>query len=191
MSLLKRCFLLFLCVCITTVSAAWREPVRTSHGMVASTERIASQIGVDVMKRGGNAVDAAVAVAFALAVVYPVAGNLGGGGFMMIRRSDGTATAIDYRETAPAAATRDMYVGPDGELIKGEGSSTLGYRAAGVPGTVAGLALALKQYGSGKLTWSELIDPARRLAVDGFVVTHRTEKRLEDRQAILSPFADS
>jgi len=157
--------------------------------MVASTERIASQIGVDVMKRGGNAVDAAVGVAFALAVVYPSAGNLGGGGFRMIRRSDGTAIA--YRETAPAAATRDMYVGPDGELIKGEGSSILGYRASGVPGTVAGMALALKKYGSGKLTWSELIEPARRLAVNGFVVTHRTEKRLEDHQAILSPFADS
>jgi gamma-glutamyltranspeptidase/glutathione hydrolase len=84
-----------------------------------------------------------------------------------------------------------MYVGPDGELIKGEGSSTLGYRAAGVPGTVAGMAFALKKYGSGKLTWSELIEPARRLAIDGFVVTHRTEKRLEDYQAILSLFADS
>jgi len=139
---------------MTTADAAWREPVRARHGMVASTERTASQIGVDVMKRGGNAVDAAVAVAFALAVVYPAAGNLGGGGFMMIRRSDGTATAIDYREMAPVAATRDMYVGPDGELIKGEGSSTLGYRAAGVPGTVAGLALALKQYGSGNMCFA-------------------------------------
>jgi gamma-glutamyltranspeptidase/glutathione hydrolase len=188
---MKRFCLLFLCVCMTTGYAAWREPVRAPHGMVASTERIASQIGVDVMKRGGNAVDAAVAVAFALAVVYPSAGNLGGGGFMMIRRSDGTATAIDYRETAPAAATRDMYVGPDGELIKGEGSSILGYRASGVPGTVAGMAFALKKYGSGKLTWSELIEPARRLAVNGFVVTHRTEKRLEDYQAVLSRFADS
>jgi gamma-glutamyltranspeptidase / glutathione hydrolase len=188
---MKRFFLLFLCVCMTTADAAWREPVRAPHGVVASTERIASQIGVDIMKRGGNAVDAAVAVAFALAVVYPSAGNLGGGGFMMIRRSDGTATAIDYRETAPAAATRDMYVGSDGELIKGEGSSILGYRASGVPGTVAGMAFALKKYGSGKLTWSELIEPARRLAVDGFVVTHRTEKRLEDYQAILSRFADS
>ncbi|PYJ38286.1 MAG: gamma-glutamyltransferase [Verrucomicrobia bacterium] len=191
MSLLKRFFLLFLCVCVITVDAAWREPVRASHGMVASTERIASQIGVDVMKRGGNAVDAAVAVAFALAVVYPVAGNLGGGGFMMIRRSDGTATAIDYRETAPATATRDMYIRPDGELIKGEGSSLLGYRASGVPGTVAGMAFALRKYGSGKLTWSELIEPARKLAVDGFVVTHRTEKGLEKDQTILSPFADS
>jgi gamma-glutamyltranspeptidase / glutathione hydrolase len=191
MRLLKRFVLLFLCICVATANAAWREPVRAPHGMVASTERIASQIGVDVMKRGGNAVDAAVAVAFALAVVYPSAGNLGGGGFIMIRRSNGTATAIDYREMAPAAATRDMYVGSDGELIKGEGSSTLGYRASGVPGTVAGMAFALKKYGSGKLTWSELIEPARKLAVHGFVVTHRTEKRLQDHQDILSPFADS
>jgi gamma-glutamyltranspeptidase/glutathione hydrolase len=84
-----------------------------------------------------------------------------------------------------------MYVGSDGELIKGEGSSILGYRASGVPGTVAGMAFALKKYGSGKLTWSELIEPARRLAVNGFVVTHRTEKRLEDYQPILSRFADS
>jgi gamma-glutamyltranspeptidase / glutathione hydrolase len=188
---MKRLFLLFLCVCMITADAAWREPVRARNGMVASAERIASQIGVDVMKRGGNAVDAAVAVAFALAVVFPVAGNLGGGGFMMIQRSDGTATEIDYRETAPGAATRDMFVGPDGELIKGEGSSLLGYRASGVPGTVAGMAFALKKYGSGKLTWSELIEPARKLAVDGFVVTHRTENWLEKYQAIFSPFADS
>lgn len=122
--------------------------MRAPHGMVASTERVTSQIGVDVLKRGGNAVDAAVAVGFALAVNYPQAGNLGGGGFMMIRRSEGTATAIDYRETAPAAATREMFVDRNGELIKGEESSTLGYRATGVPGTVAGMALAWKKYGS-------------------------------------------
>jgi gamma-glutamyltranspeptidase/glutathione hydrolase len=189
--MMQRFFVLFLSVCITTTEGAWREPVRAPHGMVASTERVASQIGVDVMKRGGNAVDAAVAVAFALAVVYPSAGNLGGGGFMMIRQSDGRATAIDYREMAPAAATREMFIGPDGELIKGEDSSVLGYRAAGVPGTVAGMALALKKYGSGKLTWAELIEPAKKLAVDGFVVTHRTEKLLEDHQEILSPFGDS
>jgi gamma-glutamyltranspeptidase/glutathione hydrolase len=187
----KRFFLVFLSVCVATAEGAWREPVRAPHGMVASTERIASQIGVEMMKRGGNAVDAAVAVAFALAVVYPSAGNLGGGGFMMIRRSDGTATAIDYREMAPAAATRDMYVGPDGQLIKGEGSSLLGYRAPGVPGTVAGMDYALKKYGSGKLTWPELIEPARKLAADGFTVTYRTEKLLREHQNILSPFADS
>jgi gamma-glutamyltranspeptidase/glutathione hydrolase len=159
--------------------------------MVASTERAASQIGVDVLKRGGNAVDAAVAVAFALAVLYPQAGNLGGGGFMMIRRNDGAATAIDYRETAPAAATREMFVGPDGQLIKGAESSTLGYRASGIPGTVAGLAFALKKYGSGKLTWAELIEPARKLAVEGFPLSHRTANLLQDSQAILSPFAES
>jgi gamma-glutamyltranspeptidase/glutathione hydrolase len=191
MSSARRLVPLFLLACLTTSESAWREPVRAPHGMVASTERIASQIGVEVMKRGGNAVDAAVATAFALAVVYPSAGNLGGGGFMMIRRSDGTATAIDYREMAPAAATRDMYIGSDGELIKGNGSSTLGYRAAGVPGTVAGMAYALKKYGSGKLTWSELIDPARKLAADGFAVSHRLEKLLQDHQDILSSFPDS
>jgi gamma-glutamyltranspeptidase/glutathione hydrolase len=189
----KQLLVFFLGICLTTAEtgAAWRAPVRALHGMVASTERMASQIGVEVMKRGGNAVDAAVAVAFALAVVYPSAGNLGGGGFMLIRRSDGTATAIDYREMAPAAATREMYVGPDGQLIKGEGSSLLGYRASGVPGTVAGMEFALKKYGSGKLTWAELIEPARKLAADGFAVTYRMEKRLQDNEKTLSPFEDS
>src|SRR6185436_11452721 len=117
---------------------------------------LASKIGADVMKRGGNANDAAVAVALALAVVYPEAGNLGGGGFMMIRFKDGRTAAIDYREMAPAGATRDIFVDKTGELIKGEGSSTLGYRAAGVPGTPAGLDLAFKKYGSKKLTWTQL-----------------------------------
>src|SRR5205085_1648213 len=148
--------------------AASREPVRARHGMVASTSKIASQVGVDVLRRGGNAVDAAIAVAFALAVTYPAAGNLGGGGFMMIRLRDGRATAIDYREMAPAEAKRNVYLDDKGNLIQGEGSSTLGYRASGVPGTVAGMELALKKYGSGKLTWSQLIEPSRRLAADGF-----------------------
>ena len=191
MSCAKRALVFFLVVQLTTAHAAWRQPVRAPHGMVASTERVASQIGVDVLKRGGNAVDAAVAVAFALAVIYPAAGNLGGGGFMMIRPNDGRATAIDYRETAPAAATRDMFVGPDGELKKGQDSSLLGYRATGVPGTVAGMAFALKKYGSGKLSWRELIEPARKLAIDGFTVSHRTEKLLQDEQEILSPFTES
>jgi gamma-glutamyltranspeptidase/glutathione hydrolase len=156
-----------------------REPVRAPHGMVASTKQIASQVGVDILKRGGNAVDAAVAVAFALAVTHPVAGNLGGGGFMLIRLRDGRTTAIDYREVAPLAATRNLYLDAEGNLIKGEGSSTIGYRAAGVPGTVAGLELALKKYGSGKFNWAQLIEPARRLAANGFTVSHSLAESLQ------------
>src|SRR5688500_15554423 len=137
--------------------AASRDPVRAPKGMVASTSKIASEVGVAILKRGGNAVDAAIAVAFALAVTYPAAGNLGGGGFMMIRMRDGKSVAIDYREMAPAGAHRNVYLDKDGNLIKGEGSSTVGYRASGVPGTVAGMELALKKHGSGKLTWSQLV----------------------------------
>ncbi|MCA1612706.1 MAG: gamma-glutamyltransferase [Acidobacteria bacterium] len=159
-------------------AAATRDPVRARRGMVASTSRIASEVGVDILKRGGNAVDAAVAVAFALAVVYPAAGNLGGGGFMMIRLRDGRTTAIDYREMGPAAATRDIYLDRAGNLIEGEGSSTVGYRASGVPGTPAGMALALQKYGSKRLTWSQLIEPARRLAADGFPLSHRMARNL-------------
>lgn len=163
---------------VVAAPAASRDPVRAPHGMVATTNRIASEIGVDVLKRGGNAVDAAIAVAFALAAVFPVDGNLGGGGFMLLRMHDGRMTAIDYRETAPLAATRDMYLDARGDLIRGEGSSTVGYRAAGVPGTVAGMALALKRYGSGKLTWAQLIEPARRLAARGFLVSYLLERSL-------------
>src|SRR5689334_4067481 len=105
-------------------SALLRRPVRAAHGMAASTSPIASEVGVQIMKRGGNAVDAAIAVAFAEAVTHPAAGNIGGGGFMLIRLRDGKTTAIDYREMAPAAATRNVYLDPSGELIKGEGSST-------------------------------------------------------------------
>ncbi|MFL6541473.1 MAG: gamma-glutamyltransferase, partial [Chthoniobacterales bacterium] len=186
----KQSLALLLCLTLTA-NAAWREPVRAPHGMVASTERIASEIGVDVLKRGGNAVDAAIAVAFALAVIYPQAGDIGGGGFMMIRNADGNVTAIDYRETAPAAATREMFIGPDGELIKGQASSIVGYRAAGVPGTVAGMDLALQKYGSGKLKWGDLIEPARKLASDGIVVSHRLADLLQTKREILDPFDDS
>src|SRR4051812_37175957 len=159
--------------------AASRPPVRAPHGMVASTDRTASQVGVDVLRRGGNAVDAAIAVAFALAVVYPAAGNLGGGGFMMIRLRDGRTTAIDYREMGPAAANRNVYLDAQGKLIEGEGSSTLGYRASGVPGTVAGMELALKKYGSGKLNWAQLVEPARRLAAEGFRVPYSLARSLK------------
>jgi gamma-glutamyltranspeptidase/glutathione hydrolase len=161
---------------------AAREPVRAKHGIVASTNELASEVGVAVMKRGGNAIDAAVAVALALAVTYPAAGNLGGGGFMMIRLSNGKTTAIDYREMAPAAAHRDVYLDKDGNLIKGEGSSTVGYRASGVPGTVAGLELALKKYGSGKLTWAQLVEPARRLAAEGFPMGYGLARSLNGNE---------
>src|SRR5262249_5500721 len=164
--------------------AASREPVRARHGIVASTNEVASKVGVDIMKRGGNAVDAAVAVAFALAVTHPVAGNLGGGGFMMIRLKDGRTTAIDYREMAPAAADRNVYLNRDGKVIAGEGGSIEGYRAAGVPGTVRGMELALKKYGSGKLPWSQLIEPARELAANGFTVTRSLARSLRGRREI-------
>ncbi|HVF68271.1 MAG TPA: gamma-glutamyltransferase [Pyrinomonadaceae bacterium] len=171
--------------------AASRQPVRAPHGMVASTDRTASQVGVDVMRRGGNAVDAAIAVAFALAVVYPAAGNLGGGGFMMIRLRDGRATAIDYREMAPAAAHRDVYLDEKGNLKEGEGSSTLGYRASGVPGTVAGMELALRKYGSGRLTWSQLIEPARRLAFEGYKLPYGLARSLRSNADKLGLYPES
>jgi gamma-glutamyltranspeptidase / glutathione hydrolase len=171
--------------------AAAREPVRAKHGMVASTNEVASGVGVDIMKRGGNAVDAAIAVAFALAVTHPAAGNLGGGGFMMIRLKDGRTTAIDYREMAPAAAHRDIYLDKNGNLIEGEGGSLIGYRAAGVPGTVRGMELALKKYGSGKLTWAQLVEPARRLAANGFTVTFSLARSLHSSREYLSKYAET
>jgi gamma-glutamyltranspeptidase/glutathione hydrolase len=168
-----------------------REPVRARHGMVASTNEVASRVGVEIMKRGGNAVDAAIAVAFALAVTHPAAGNLGGGGFMMIRLKDGRTTAIDYREMAPAAAHRDVYLDKNKELIKGEGGSLVGYRAAGVPGTVRGMELALKKYGSGKLTWAQLIEPARQLAGNGFTVTYSLARSLGAGKDYLSTYPET
>jgi gamma-glutamyltranspeptidase / glutathione hydrolase len=171
--------------------AASREPVRARRGMVASTSRVASEVGVDVLKRGGNAVDAAVAVALALAVTYPSAGNLGGGGFMMIRLRDGRATAIDYREMAPAGAHRNVYLDAQGNLLRGEGSSTLGYRASGVPGTVAGMELALKKYGSGRFNWSQLVEPARRLAAEGFAVPYSLARSLRGNSRELGLYPDT
>ncbi|MCA1593829.1 MAG: gamma-glutamyltransferase [Acidobacteria bacterium] len=173
------------------VVAASREPVRAAHGMVASTSKIASTVGVSVLKRGGNAVDAAVAVALALAVTYPAAGNLGGGGFMMIRLRDGRATAIDYREMAPAASHRNVYLDRDGNLVKGEGSSTIGYRASGVPGTVAGLELALKKYGSGKFNWAQLVEPARRLAAEGFQLPYNLTRSLRAQRENMERYPES
>jgi gamma-glutamyltranspeptidase/glutathione hydrolase len=176
---------------VPVADAASPGPVRASRGMVASTSRIASHVGVGILKRGGNAVDAAIAVAFAEAVTHPAAGNLGGGGFMMIRLKNGKTTAIDYREMGPAAASRNVYLDKDGNLIKGEGSSTVGYRAAGVPGTVRGMELALKKYGSGKLSWAQLIEPARLLAAEGFPLSYSYAKSLRAEKELLGTYEDS
>jgi gamma-glutamyltranspeptidase/glutathione hydrolase len=147
-------------------ASAQQTCVPAPHGMVVAQEGRAAEIGVEVLKRGGNAVDAAVATAFALAVTYPRAGNLGGGGYMLIHLAEHHRdVAIDYRETAPAAATRDMFLGPDGEADPRKSrDSALGI---GVPGTVAGLALAHARYGSGKFSLADLIAPAIALARDG------------------------
>ncbi|HEX8196473.1 MAG TPA: gamma-glutamyltransferase [Pyrinomonadaceae bacterium] len=183
--------ILFVFCNFQTLNAAWRDPVRAPRAMVASQHRLASEIGSEVMKKGGNAVDAAIATAFALAVVYPEAGNLGGGGFMLIRFADGRTAAIDYREMAPAAAHRNVFVDKNGKLIRGEGSSTVGYRAPGVPGTTAGLELAFKKYGSGKVTWAQLIEPARRLAVNGFILSKRLADLFVEYKGDLEKYEDS
>ncbi len=174
-----------------SVCAAAPAPVRGRHAMVASQHEIASKIGIEVLRKGGNAVDAAIAVGLALAVVYPEAGNHGGGGFMVIRQKGGKAFAIDYREMAPAAANRDIFVDKDGNLIKGEGSSTIGYRASGVPGTLAGFDLAFKKYGSGKVSWRDLVEPARKIAQDGYVLSYRLAKLFVDYKEHLAKYPDS
>jgi len=175
----------------SAVRAVPADQPRGQHGMVASNSEIASKVGVEIMQRGGNAIDAAIAVGLALEVVYPYAGNIGGGGFMMIRKKDGTATAIDYREMAPKAATHDVYLDKNGKLIKGEGGSILGYRAAGVPGTLAGFELALKKYGSGKLQWADLVRPAHMLAQNGFEVPYSYVRSIEAYKKDLSKYEDS
>lgn len=175
----------------TNVFAARREAARGKRAMVASQHELASKIGADVMRRGGNAIDAAIAVALALAVVYPEAGNLGGGGFMLIRFNDGRTTAIDYREMAPGAAHRDVFVDKQGDIIKGEGSSTIGYRAAGVPGTPAGLEMAFNKYGSKKISWAELVEPSRKLARDGYVLSNRLANLFKAYKDTLEKYDDS
>src|SRR5271170_7242244 len=144
----------------TQSAGIWpQQAVRGAHGMVATDEELGSEAGVEILKHGGNAIDGAVAVAFALAVVEPAAGNIGGGGFMLVRLADGRTSFFDYREVAPAKATRDMYIKPDGKLDKE--LSVIGYKSVSVPGTVAGLELALKTYG--KLRLADVLAPAIHL----------------------------
>jgi gamma-glutamyltranspeptidase/glutathione hydrolase len=161
------------------------EPVFGAHGMVASNSGLASEAGAEILKQGGNAVDAAVATGFALAVTYPFAGNIGGGGFMNIHMADGRAAAIDYREVAPLAASRDMYVDPaTGKLTN---KSTLGHLASGVPGSVAGMADALAKYGT--MTLAQVMAPAIRLAKDGFEMDSALFRSLRGNKNVLSQFA--
>src|SRR6476659_3360697 len=156
----------FLLIAATlTVHSA--QPVRARRGMVVTRERHATEAGLRVLESGGNAVDAAVAVGFALAVTHPSAGNIGGGGFMLIRLADGRSTFIDFRERAPGAASRNMYLDASGKATE---DSTVGYRASGVPGTVRGLEYASQKYG--KKLWADLVRPAVDLAAKGFVLSY-------------------
>jgi gamma-glutamyltranspeptidase/glutathione hydrolase len=154
---------------------------RAPHGMIASVHECASQAGLEILKRGGNAVDAAVAVGFALAVVHPEAGNLGGGGYMLIRMADGRSKAIDYRETAPAAAHPGMYTNPS--------EARVGYKASAVPGTVAGLAMAHQMFGA--RSWREVLEPARRLAAKGFPASQRMDLILPLQVPVMKDFPDT
>jgi gamma-glutamyltranspeptidase/glutathione hydrolase len=143
--------------------------VIAKNAMVVSAHPLASKVGKEILEAGGNAIDAAIATQFALAVVYPRAGNLGGGGYMVVRMADGSTSTLDFRETAPLAAGRDMYLDENGEVIKN--ASTLGHRAAGVPGVVDGMVKAHEKYGS--LSWATLIQPSIILALNGFPLTDR------------------
>jgi gamma-glutamyltranspeptidase/glutathione hydrolase len=167
--------------------AASKAPVRAKHGMVASSEKFASQVGIDIMKQGGNAIDAAVAVGFALAVTHPAAGNLGGGGFMMIRLANGELACVDYRETAPAAAHKNVYLDSSGEVIPK--ASTRGYRASGIPGTVAGLCLAQEKFGL--LPLKRVLQPAIELAENGFPVSYDLSQSLKGAAKLLGEFPES
>ncbi|TMM45390.1 gamma-glutamyltransferase [Colwellia ponticola] len=159
------------------------HPVIGRKGMVVSQKRLASEVGANILRRGGNAVDAAVAVGFALAVVLPRAGNLAGGGFMLVYLADKKKTvAIDYRETAPALAYKDVFLDKDGEPIVNKSLKTLA--ASGVPGTVAGLHYALKNYGS--MSWSEVIKPAEKLAREGIIVDHDMARFFTKEQLFLA-----
>src|SRR6201991_745202 len=173
----------------SAAQAASQPPVVAENGMVVAAQHLATRVGVDVLKSGGNAVDAAVAVGYALAVVYPTAGNIGGGGFMTIRMKDGKTTFLDFRERAPIAATKGMYLDDKGNVVKG--ASTEGYLAVGVPGSVMGFETAREKYGT--KSREELMAPAIRYAREGFALNQADAKELNDGAKRLSrdPAADA
>src|SRR5947209_1365342 len=176
-------------LCMLALQPAWADglrPVHAQHGMVVSVHGEASKTGIAILRRGGNAVDAAVATGFALAVVHPAAGNIGGGGFMMLRMANGDVHFLDYREKAPKAGARDMYLDEKGEVIPN--ASLVGYKAIGVPGSVAGMVYAQKHWG--KLPLSVVIAPAIRLAREGVVLTYEEAQSMQ-RDKYLDKFPDS
>jgi gamma-glutamyltranspeptidase/glutathione hydrolase len=181
----KLLILLLMALLAPAPATASTHPVHASHAIVVSVHELASHVGVEIMQAGGNAIDSAVATGFALAVVHPPAGNIGGGGFMLIRMADGKSHFLDYREMAPAAATRDMYLDAQGNVIPG--ASDIGYKAIGVPGSVAGMVYAEKKYG--KLTLKQVIAPAIRLAREGYALTWEEASDLHDRH--LAEFPES
>jgi len=174
-------------VLAAALQAASPPPTRARHGMVSSASAPATDAGVEVLRKGGNAVDAAVATAFALAVTYPTAGNIGGGGFMIVRMSDGRTAAIDYRETAPRTASKTMFLDAAGKVIPD--ASKTGHRAVGVPGTVAGMVMAHEEFG--KLKWKDVVAPAVRLAGEGFEVTHALARSFQSQEKKFAPYAAS
>jgi len=178
-------FALFFVLGVPALAGTMVQPTHAPKAMVATVQGDASNAGVEVMKAGGNAVDAAVAVGFALTVTHPQAGNIGGGGFMLFRRPNGEVHFLDYREKAPSKATANMYLDKNGNVIKD--MSTLGYKAIAVPGSVAGLAYAQQHWG--KLSLARVMEPAIRLARDGFVLDYGTAMDLRDDD--LTKFAES
>ena len=179
-------FSVALTLCLILPPSFAHEPVYARKGMVVAQEPLAADVGVAVLKSGGNAVDAAVAVGFALAVTYPYAGNIGGGGFMLIRMADGRTTFIDFRENSPRKATHDMYLDASGNPTR---DSLLGWRAAGVPGTVRGLELASKKYG--RKPWFDQLQPAIALASSGFPISYAQMRSFRANADPLSQFPES
>src|SRR5579863_8839282 len=177
--------LLAVLVALASAAQAAVQPVHAPHAVMVSVNELGSRAGVDILRAGGNAVDAAVATGFALAVVHPQAGNLGGGGFMLIRLADGRTHFVDYREMAPAAATANMYLDAQGSVI--ENASVIGYKAVGVPGSVAGMVYAEKAYG--KLTLGQVMAPAIKLAQDGYPLAWQETQDFQDED--LAKFPES
>ncbi|MCC7242273.1 MAG: gamma-glutamyltransferase [Acidobacteria bacterium] len=176
---MRRFLPVLLALVLIVPAGAARQPVRARHGMVVAMEALAADVGVGVLQKGGNAVDAAVAVGFALAVTHPFAGNLGGGGYMLIRLADGRATFIDFRERAPEKASRDMYLDAQGNLTR---DSIEGWRSSGVPGTVRGFEVAVNKYG--RKTWAENMAPAIVLASKGFPLSYALAEGLKGSRSL-------